>query len=105
MGALVVLVDVQLSVPGLYLPPLPIAEAVGVGVGVGVGVPKTGVSCAKDLSPGSNSWGPLPLPPHTIISLPLQTAVWPDLAIGALAVLVVTQLSVAGLYLPPVFIQ
>ena len=104
VGALVVLVAVQVSAPGLYLPPLPIAEAVGVGVGVGVNVP-TGVNCAKDLPPASNCWGPLALPPQTIISLPLQMAVWPDLGIGALAVLVATQLSEAGLYFPPVFNQ
>ena len=41
-------------------------------------------------------------PPHTIISLPVQTAVWSYRAVGALAVLVAGQLSVPGLYLPPV---
>jgi hypothetical protein len=43
------------------------------------------------------------LPPQTIIWLPVQTAVWFDLELGALAVLVAVQVSVAGLYLPPVF--
>src|SRR5437667_12755568 len=42
-------------------------------------------------------------PPHIIISLPVQTAVWLDRAEGALVVLVAVQLSVLGLYLPPVF--
>jgi hypothetical protein len=39
---------------------------------------------------------------QTIISLPVQTAVWPDLPVGALVKLVAIQLSVLGLYLPPV---
>src|SRR6266436_4735744 len=65
------LVAAQVSVLGLYLPPV-----------------------LKVL---------LPLdPPHTIISLPLHTAVWPYRAAGALVVLVAVQLSVLGLYLPPV---
>ena len=42
-------------------------------------------------------------PPHTIILLPVHTAVWPFRAAGALVVLVAIQLSVLGLYLPPVF--
>ena len=42
-------------------------------------------------------------PPHTTISLPVQTAVWLSLASGALVVLVATQLSVPGVYLAPVF--
>jgi hypothetical protein len=46
---------------------------------------------------------PPPNPPHTIISLRVQTAVWRYRAVGALAVLVAVQLSVLGLYLPPVF--
>src|SRR5215813_14966382 len=41
-------------------------------------------------------------PPHTIISLSLQAAVCPARAEGALLVLVAIQLSVLGLYLPPV---
>jgi hypothetical protein len=44
-----------------------------------------------------------PIPPQTIISLPVQTAVCADRAAGALVVLVTVQLSVAGSYLPPVF--
>src|SRR5207302_9395127 len=66
------LVAAQVSVLGLYLPPV-----------------------LKVL---------LPLdPPHTIISLPLHTAVWPYRAAGALVVLVAVQLSALGSYLPPVF--
>ncbi len=68
------LVAVQLSVVGLYLPP----------VLSGVhGIPLQ--------------------PPQTIISLPVQTAVGISRAAGASTVLVATQLSVAGLYLPPLF--
>ena len=47
-------------------------------------------------------WRPSP-PPQTIISLPVQTAVWSSRAEGALVVLVAVQLLVLGLYLPPVF--
>ena len=67
------LVAVQLSVLGLYLPPV-----------------------FKWL-------GPLVSPPQTIISLPVQTAVCKFRPPGALVVLVAVQLSVLGLYLPPVF--
>ena len=42
-------------------------------------------------------------PPQTIISLPVQTAVWKCRASGALAVLVAVQEFVLGLYRPPVF--
>src|SRR6266853_999625 len=46
---------------------------------------------------------PLPLyPPQTIIWLPVHTAVCQNRSVGALAVLVAVQLSVLGLYLPPV---
>ena len=73
VGTPVVLVAVQLSVPGLYLPPV---------------LKKT----------------PLPsfLPPQTIISLPVHTAFGLNRLAGALVVLVAVQLSVLGLYLPPV---
>ena len=43
-------------------------------------------------------------PPQTIISLPVQTAVCHSRPSGALVVLVAVQLSVLGLYLPPVFV-
>jgi hypothetical protein len=65
-------VAIQVSVLGLYLPPV------------------------------LNKWR-LSAPPQTIISLPVQTAVWASRAEGALVVLVVVQLFVLGLYLPPVF--
>ena len=42
-------------------------------------------------------------PPHTIISLPVQTAVWLARRSGALTVLVAVQVSVLGSYLPPSF--
>jgi hypothetical protein len=53
------------------------------------------VSPAMFNSPPSN-------PPHTIISLPLHTAVFHARPEGALTALVAVQLSVMGLYLPPV---
>src|SRR5436305_1946402 len=66
------LVVVQVSVLGLYLPPV---------------------------SNGS----PCPIPPQTITSLLVQTAVCWVRAVGALVKLVAVQLSVLGSYLPPVF--
>ena len=66
-----VLVGVQLSVLGLYLPPV--------------------FKLPEELSP-----------PHTIISLSVQTAVCPSLPVGALVVDVAIELSVLGLYLAPV---
>jgi hypothetical protein len=68
-----VLVAVQLSVLGLYLPPVSISG------------PLLGL-----------------YPPQTIISLPVQTAVCSSRPVGALAVLMLIQLFVVGLYLPPV---
>ena len=61
-----------------------VAVAVAVGVAVVIGV------------------GPGIIPPHTIISTPVQTAVCWDRAAGALTMLVLVQLFAAGLYLPPV---
>ena len=72
MGALKGVVVVQLFVLGLYLPPV-----------------------FKKLSLPS-------IPPQTIISVPVQTAPWPDRPTGTLVVLVETQLFVLGLYRPPV---
>jgi hypothetical protein len=69
---LVVLVAVQLSVSGLYFPPV---------------FKKLRVS----------------VPPQTIISVPVQTAVCWYRPVGAFVMVVAVQLSVAGLYLPPVF--
>jgi hypothetical protein len=74
---LVVLVAIQVPITGLYLPPV-----------------------------FNKYWLPLPstkYPPHAIISLPVQIAVWWNRPSGALVVLVAVQLSVLGLYLPPVF--
>ena len=66
------LVDVQLSVLGLYLPP---------------------VFRGTPLEPN---------PPQTIISVPVHTAVCTYRPVGALVVLVGVQLFVLGLYRPPV---
>jgi hypothetical protein len=67
VGALVVEVAIQLSVLGLYLAPV-----LKLGVGVGVGVDPAGgfQSLSLVFSPTKP-----PKPPHTIISLPVQTAV------------------------------
>ena len=73
MGALVVLVAVQLSVLGLYLPP--VFKAFG----------------AISIRPRRSF--------HCRSTLPCETLV----QTGALVVLVAVQLSVLGLYLPPVF--
>lgn len=43
-------------------------------------------------------------PPHTIISAPVQTAVWLYRPEGASAVLAPIQVSVDGLYLPPLLV-
>jgi hypothetical protein len=72
--------------------------AVGVTVGVGVGL---GPNCAQYLPPVLKLVVSL-VPPQTIISLPVETAVWAYRADGALEVLVAVQPSMAGLYLPPV---
>ena len=68
------LVAVQLSAVGLYLPP------------VLSGVHGTPLQ-----------------PPQTIISLPVQTAVGISRAAGASTVLVAVHVSVSGSYLPPSF--
>ncbi len=72
-----------------------LAVAVGVGEGVGVGVGEP--DCAQYLPPLVSA-----VPPQTIISLPVHTAVCTLRASGALVVLVAVQLLVTGLYLPPV---
>src|SRR5207249_1349022 len=71
-GTLLLPIFIQLSVLGLYLPPL--------------------------LRLGK---GPR-YPPQTIISVPVQTTVCAFRPSGALVVLVAVQLSISGLYLPPV---
>src|SRR5262245_1230831 len=70
------------------------------GVGVGVGEP----ACAQYLPPVLVN-PRLPSPPQTIISLPVHTAVCPSRLVGALIVVVAVQLSVLGLYLPPVLMR
>jgi hypothetical protein len=72
VGALMLLIALQVSVLGSYPPPV---------------VKKAEL--------------PL-YPLQMIISLPVQTAVCSDRPAAALTVLVGVQLSVAGLYLPPV---
>src|SRR6266481_869650 len=73
-GALVVSVAVQLFVEGSYLPPV------------------FKLLCESKLKP-----------PHTIISLPVHTAVCPSRARGAPVVPTTAQVFVAGSYRPPVF--
>jgi hypothetical protein len=75
-GALVVVVAAQLSVEGLYFPPVCILE--------------------KE-KPLLSTW-----PPQTIISVPVQIPVKSSRPAGALVVVVAVQLSLEGLYLPPV---
>src|SRR5439155_14847460 len=74
-GALTVVVAVQLSDIGLYFPPV--------------------FSTRKFSS----------IPPQTIISRPVQTAVGMLRAAGALTVVVAVQLSDMGSYFPPVFMS
>jgi hypothetical protein len=54
------------------------------------------------LAPVFREESPL-MPPHTTISLPVQTAMWYCRGVGAFAALIDVQVSVAGLYLAPVF--
>jgi hypothetical protein len=77
-----------------------VGVAVAVAVGVGLG---GGPDCAQYLPPvfKNRLWLEL-YPPQTIISLPVHTAVCCSRAKGALAMLVAVQLSMPGLYLPPV---
>ena len=61
-----------------------------------------GLGAAGQYLPPVFNWVGL-FPPQTIISLPVQTAVWLARPAGALVVVVAVQVSLAGLYLPPVF--
>jgi energy-converting hydrogenase Eha subunit A len=99
VGALVVDIAIQLSVLGLYLAPVLKPEGIGVGVGVGVGGE---LGLPLYLSRVS-SWTLSSIPPQTIISLPVQTAVCKARPLGAFVALVGVQLSVLGSYLPPLF--
>ena len=65
-------------------------------MGVGPGI------VAQYLPPVLNTLTSLP-PPQTIIWLPVHTAVWLFRASGVPTVLIAVQLSLLGLYLPPVF--
>jgi hypothetical protein len=75
-GTFVVLVVVQLSVSGLYLPP--VLKSIG---------------------------GQQKAPPQMIISLPVHTAARESRGEGAFTRLVAVQLSTVALYLPPVFVS
>jgi len=90
---------------GEHLPVHGVGVGVGVGLAVGVGVEVgvgEGPDCAQYLPPVSEGPKWLSNPPHTIISVPVQTAVCPPRPEAALAVLVALQLFVPGLYLAPV---
>ena len=76
-----------------------VAVDVAVALGVGVGVAP---DRAQYLPPVLRGLPALSRPPQTIISLPVQTAVWSCRALGALVALVAVQLSALGSYLPPV---
>src|SRR6476661_1404421 len=115
-------VGTQLSLPGWYLPPLlkskesPAPPQTIISVPVQTAVCKSrgdGASAtlvAFQLSVAGSYLPPLfkspkeksPVPPQTIISLSVQTAVCKSRGSGALEVLVAVQLSVPGIYLPPV---
>src|SRR2546423_13161949 len=76
---------------------LAVAEGVGLAVGVGVGSGE-----ATQYFPPVLKKVPTPtVPPQTIISLAVQTAVCDSRTAGALVVLVAVQLSMLGLYRPP----
>ena len=97
-GAVAVAVGVDVGVGLKQIEHVGVGVGVGVTVGVGVGV---GPDCAQYLPPVFRKL--LLSPPHMIISLPVQTAVCRSRLSGASFVVVVVQLSVLGLYLPPVF--
>jgi hypothetical protein len=82
-----------------------VAVAVGVGVGVKVGVGVgIGLGATTQYLPPVFKPKPPPIaPPQTIIWLPVHTAVSFCRPAGAPVVLVAVQLSVPGLYRPPVF--
>ena len=67
---------------------------------MGVGV---ALDCAQYLPPVFKLLPESSCPPQTIISLSVHTAVGKNRPVGAPVVLVAVQLSVPGLYLPPVF--
>src|SRR5205807_7989651 len=77
-----------------------VAVGVGVGLRVAVGVGVVGPDCTQYLPPVFTHREPSP--PQTIISLPVQTDVGYPRPSGTLKVLVAVQLSVPGMYRPPV---
>src|SRR5437870_2847384 len=101
------------SNPPFWMTPLSHGVGVDVGVGVGLAVAEgVGLGVGVGAGPGGAAQYFLPVlkklptptdPPQTIISRLVQTAVWRARPSGALVVLVAVQLSVLGLYRPPVF--
>ena len=63
-----------------------------------------GPDCAQYLPPVFTT-PENPVPPQTIISLPVQTAVCDSRPEGAASSVVGVQLFVSGLYLPPVLVS
>ena len=87
-------VDVGVDVPvGVA-----VTVEVGVTVGVGVGEPDG----AQYLPPVLSLIGSPGVPPQIIISLPVHAAVCHDRAEGASVIVVGVQLSLSGVYRPPV---
>ena len=83
-----------------------VALAVGVGVALGAAAqylpPVLEMSLGWSASCGRAVGVETASPPQTIISLPVHAAVCAHRAVGASLVVVAVQLSVLGLYLPPV---
>ncbi len=94
------------GLPVTHGPPSPgehVGDAVGVAVAVTVGVGVGLCATAQYLPPVLRGTRPLPSPPQTIISLPVHNAVCWLLTSGAPVTVVAAKVSLAGLYLPPVF--
>jgi hypothetical protein len=95
---------------GVILPEdVGVAVGVALGVGVGLGAAAQYLPPVFSVMLGSRSasWGravgvETASPPQTIISLPVHTAVCPNRAVGASLLVIAVQLSLLGLYLPPV---
>src|ERR1043166_5402121 len=79
-----------------------VGVTVGVTVGVGVGV---GPDSAQYLPPVFKRLPEVSVPPQTIISVPVHTAVCSLRSSGALTMLVAVQTSLPGLYRWPVFVN
>src|SRR4029079_12803417 len=96
------LMALQLSLTGSYLPP-------GIGIGLGVAVGVGGGWLGVGVTPRASGSAYLPAfselqkahPPHTVISAPVQTAVWMSRPDGAFVVLSAFPVSVLGSYVPP----